>query len=1077
MQRLLFKFSGIRTALLMFVLMLVASIALAQSLGTLTGTVVDPTRAVVPQVDVTCRNTQTGLTYHAVTNAEGLFRFADLPIGMYELTVAPAGFERLVRSNLEMLTGRTIDVTLELKVGESSQSLEVTAAAPIVQTTTSEVQTTFSSRNTRELPLNGRNPLQLVVLTPGARLSTIGTQGNQQENSGVTTNGLRALDNTYELDGTSYMNKFFNSAPVLPNPDALQEFTVKASNYAASESGGGASVQLSTRTGSNELHGSVFEFLRNDKFDARNFFAANVTPFKRNQYGGTVGGPIIKDKTFFFGSYQGTQVAGGANPVQATVPTAAMRGGDFSGLTKVIVDPKTGQPFANNKITPDRFEQLSVKLLPIVPLPNVANMQAASTPNSNIVDNQFLIRVDHTLSEKDRLAVRYSFDEYDYNRLTSAFATIYARNFFRTQNIMVSDTHQFSPRLLFLGSFGFTRDRRTQIPTEPTTTQALGQNVPEAIEGAAPELRVNVNGYFNLFSGGGLGGPTQTWSYRGRLTWAFGRHLLQLGMDIERDSLYSYDMSFASGTTTFNGSRTSSTAVKNSGDQFADYLLGLPNDFNQGARTPQDFYEVRWMPWIQDDWRVSPRLTLNLGLRWEPWLPPLDKLGPFTGFVPGVQSKVAPFAPVGLVFSGDPGLRDSMYPVDWNNFAPRIGFAWDVKGDGRNVVRGAYGIFYRTIPLNLVRTANSGSAFRSLSVDIINPPSFQDPFQGFPGGIPFPFKPRPTSALSTYQFLLPVVTSVLDPASRTGYTQQWNFTVERQLGNNLGVSVAYVGNHSLGMMSTWQANAAVYGPGATTSNVDSRRLYKGIGPLAVASPWGHSNYHGLQAQITKRAATGLNLLANYVYSKCMDNTTSQVLGADAGGGSQIHKFNVDEDYAKCDFDVTHVLNGSVVYDLPQMQSLKGPASKFVNGWTFTTIMSAYSGQPFSVVSGRDNSLTGQPNNDLADQVKANASRPSGVDSLQQWFDTSAYTVNAIGTFGSSGRNGLVGPGHLNFDMGLVKLIPFTERLGLQFRFEAFNIFNHASFNNPVGTVTNVNFGKITSANDPRVLQFALKLAF
>jgi hypothetical protein len=1049
----------------------------AQSLSAITGTVVDPSGGVVPDADVSCVNTETGLKYHDRTNAQGLFRFPDLPIGVYEITVSSAGFQRLVRSGILMLTGSTVDQTLQLGVAATQESIDVTASAPVVQPTSSELQSSFDSRNTRDLPLNGRNPLQLVVLTPGAHISDVGTQGNQEENSGVTTNGLRTIDNNYELDGVLYLNREFNNAPVLPNPDSLQEFTVKSSNYSAAESGAGATVQLSTRAGTNQPHGGGFEFLRNDALDARNFFASSVTPFKRNQYGGASGGPIMRDRTFFFGSYQGTRVSGGANPSLATVPTAAMRTGDFSGFSKTIVDPLTGRPFPGNIIPPDRLQALSTKLLPYVPLPNLPNMQVAQTPNTNTDDDQFLIRVDHNFTGRDHFTSRYSFDEYDYNRLTSPFATIYARNLFRDQNVVMSYTHIFSPELLFSGSFGYTRVARTQVPTEPVTLQRLGQDVPGAIPKALPELRANVNGYFNLFSGGGIAAQTRIFQYRARFTWAHAAHLVQFGMDIERDRLFSDDTSFSSGTSTFNGSRTRSSTIGNSGDQFADFLLGLPNDFTQGGRTPQDFYETKWQPWIQDDWKILPRLTLNLGLRWEPWLPPMDKLGPATGFVPGVHSVVAPDAPTGLVFSGDPGLRDSVFPADWTNFAPRAGFAWNVAGDGRSVLRGAYGIFIRSIPLNLVRTANSGSAFRSLTVDIPNPPSFQSPYAGFPEGSPFPFTPPPNSALGTYHFIRPVVTSVLDPASRTGYTEQWNFTMERQIRPDLAVSAAYVGSHSVRIMATYQSNPAVYGPGATVGNADSRRLYAGLGPLAVATPWGFSNYNGLQLQLTRRSANGLGVLANYVYSRCMDNTSGQVQGADAGGGAEINKFSYRADYARCDFDITHTVNASLIYPVPHAANLRGALGELINGWTMTGIVTARSGRPFTVSSGVDNSLTGVPNNDTADQIAPNSARPAGADPLQQWFNTSGFRVNAQGTFGNAGRNSLVGPHAWNVDFGLMKRVRATRESALELRFEGFNILNHTNFDNPVATVNNANFGRIRGAGDPRVLQLALKLSF
>jgi hypothetical protein len=953
--------------------------------------------------------------------------------------------------------------------------VEVSEAAPIVQASDSELQTTFNRRNTRDLPLNGRNPLQLVALTPGAQLSAIGTAGNQQENSGVSVNGLRSLDNNYELDGAIYLNRQFNSAPVLPNPDALEEFTVKSSNYNASESGAGVTVQLSTRSGGNQFHGEGFEFVRNNRFDARNFFAPTVTPFKRNQYGGTLGGPVAKNETFFFVSYQGTRVAGGVNPAQATVPTAAERTGDYAGSAKVVIDPATGQPFAGNLNPQTAFDPLSVKLLQSVPLANAGNAQATETPNSGIKDDQFIARLDHSLGEHDHLTVRYSGDEYDYNRQTSQFAAIYARNFFRAQNAVASAMHTFGPRLIYLAQFGFTRDARTQIPTEPTTLQALGQAVPAAIAGAAPELRVNVNGYFNLFSGGGLGAQTNIYQFRNRLTWNRGKHFLQFGFDFERDTMYAYDTSFASGTTTFNGSRTASANVKNSGDAFADFLLGLPNDFSQSARTPQDLYETRWQAWVQDDWRILPRFTMNLGLRWEPWLPPINRLAPAEGFVAGVQSTVAPFAPKGLLFSGDPGLRASIFPADRNNMAPRVGFAWDADGRGNTIVRSAFGVFYRSVPLNLIRASDSASAFTSLNIDIVNPASFSRPYTGYAS--PFPFTEPALSSLGTYRFAAPVVTSVLDPGTRTGYTGQWNVTLERQFGSDLALSAAYVGNRSAGILSAWQANAAVYVPGATQTDLQARRRYPGLGALAVSSGWGFDKYHSLQVQVTRRAGRGLSLIANYAYSKCMDNTTAQTLGADAGGGAEIHKFDRNADYARCDFDTTHAVNVSAVYELPRAAFLGGVAGKLVNGWTFTSIFTARSGLPYTVYSGRDNSMTGAPNNDTADQLAAGNKRPAGVNPLKEWFNTAAFTLNAIGTFGTSGRNALTGPGLWTCDSALFKQTALTERLGLQLRMEAFNLFNHAGFGPPVATVTSPNFGVITTASDPRVLQFAAKLTF
>ncbi|HEV2418768.1 MAG TPA: carboxypeptidase-like regulatory domain-containing protein, partial [Terriglobia bacterium] len=353
----------------------------AQSTALLTGTVVDPSGAVVTGAAVVCRNTQTGLSYKAQTNAEGLFRFPSLPIGEYEVTVSHAGFESLVRNGLDLLTGHSVDLHLELQVGASVQTVQVTSAAPVVQPTSSVVQTTVASREIRQLPLNGRNPLQLVTLTPGTFLTYTGTEGNQQENQGVTTNGLRAPDNNYVLDGMEYINREWDGPPTLPNPDALQEFTMKSSNFSASLSGPGATMLLSTRSGTNQFHGSVYEFVRNDATDSRNFFSTTVSPYKQNQFGATFGGPLKKDKAFVFFSYQATRQIGSSSPSNITVPTAAERNGDYSASNRVIVNPSTGKPFQNNMIPQGSFDALAVKLYqPLVPLPTLSNGLAVLVP-------------------------------------------------------------------------------------------------------------------------------------------------------------------------------------------------------------------------------------------------------------------------------------------------------------------------------------------------------------------------------------------------------------------------------------------------------------------------------------------------------------------------------------------------------------------------------------------------------------------------------------------------------------------------------------------------------------------------
>jgi hypothetical protein len=569
-----------------------------------------------------------------------------------------------------------------------------------------------------------------------------------------------------------------------------------------------------------------------------------------------------------------------------------------------------------------------------------------------------------------------------------------------------------------------------------------------------------------------------TYEYRGRFTWVHAKHIVQFGADVLRNHEYALSPAQGQGVWTYDGSRSSSASIRNSGDSFADFLLGLPFTFKQQGAAPQDIAETHWNPWIQDDWRALPRFTLNLGLRWEPWIPPVDRVAAQVGFEAGVQSVVAPNAPTGLVFSGDPGLPRAIFRNDWNNLAPRVGFAWDADGKGRTVVRAAYGIFYRPVGLNIQRFSSNTAAFRGLVITLPTPASTADPYAGYPGGDPFPaWQPATTAAaLRAYQFQRPVGSSGLDPNTTTSYAQSWNLTLERQLRSDLGVSLAYVGNHMVKGTSSTEGNPALYQPGATAANVNARRPFAGIASLQMVTPFEHSSYNGLQLTVTKRMSRGLSFLGNYVYSKCMDNNTGTT-----GGVSVINKLNPNADTARCDFDVTHVANVSLEYDLPQAGSLRGFSDKLVNHWRLSSILLLRNGLPFSVTSGRDNALSGPTNNsgtnDLADQITARSARPAGANQLAQWFNVAAYVPNALGTYGDSGRNALTAPGEWNWDFGLVKSVPVTERVQVALRFEAFNFLNHANFTTPASVLTSPSFGAITGALAPRVFQLAMKLSF
>jgi hypothetical protein len=1050
----------------------------------LVGTVLDPSGAVLPGASVTLRSVRTNATTEMVTDLEGRFAFQELPIGRYELSVSLQGFQKAVLGNIELLTGQVQDLKVPLQVGDLQTVVDVRGGLPLIQTASSSVQTSMTERQVQELPLNGRNPLQLVALTAGATITDAGTVAGQQDNRGISVNGLRTTQNNFRLDGSNYNNRFFGSAPILPNPDTLQEFTVQSANYSARTAGAGALVELSTKSGTNQFHGSGFEFLRNTSLNANNFFinarpltsaqlAAGVTeqpkpPFKLNQYGGTLGGPIVRNRAFFFGSYQGTRQRSSPSSVTIQSLTQAQRNGDFSGLATPIIDPRTGSQFVTNGvpnvIPADRLDPVVRQVLDAyLPVPD-SGTNLRVLQNRDVDDDQYAAKAD-IVAGKHYLSARYSDDDNDFQRPFTAPNGFYAANNFRNRSVSVRDTYNVRADLAVTLSGAYSKFRRIQEPQAPglRTLQAFGVNAPQTIDTAFfPGVRFIANPAFQLFSGGGLEQTPSTTDFHATAIYTRGGHSLQLGTDLQFDRLYTLDASFTPGTWTFNGQRT--------GVLLADVVLGLPSQFQQDSGRTNDLRESKYHLWIQDDWRVTRRLTMNMGLRWEPKLPPIDRLHNLVGFVPGQQSTVAPNAPTGLVYPGDDGIGEEVFPRDYNNFAPRVGGAYDLFGTGKTIVRGGYGVFFIDPALTIyTRTVSTQPSV--ITVTTVNPQSFVNPYAGVTGGNPFPRARVQPEEFGTYQYARPVSGGVLDPDAATGYSQNWNLTVEQQLGSRLAVSAAYVGNLGVKILAPKQLNPAVYVPGETPATTNARRIYPGLGDVEIATPYQHSNFHSLQLNASSRATKGLTLLANYVWSKAIDNGSTTV----EGNTNWTRDSNdVERDRGPADFDVRHRANITVVYDLPS-KSGSSLAAVLLRDWQINGILTATSGLPFTVKSGTDRSLTGI-GLDNADLV-GDYTRPSGAD-VTQWFNPTAFVQAAPGTFGNVGRNSLRGPGYTSLDLAVFRNVPVSARLRLQLRAEAFNALNHTNFLNPNATVTaGANFGKILSAYDPRVIQFGVKVLF
>jgi len=1097
---------SLRALLLLFAFVLPLSVTVeleAQSTGSIRGTVADSTGASIPGATVTVTSTATGQTRTQESNESGLFVFPELAIGSYTVVISRQGFQTQKRPATELLTGQTIDLEVALGLGSQTETVEVRGDTQEVQTTTSEVATSVDQKQIQDLPLNSRNPLQLTTLTPGAALTTVGTESGQQDNVGLTVNGLRATQNNYQLDGALYVNRFFDSVPILPSPDGLQEFTIQAANFSAQYAGAGALVQLSSRSGTNAIHGSAFEFLRNTVLNAHNYFQTVIPPFKLNQFGGTVGGPLRRDKSFFFFSAEDLQQRSSPNSINITVPTAAQLSGDFSalltpatGLPTIIYNPATGQPYPGNRITTagSPLSQAVAKafLTPLASNPTTGVF--ISTSNSNIDRTQYLVKIDHAISASNHLSGRYFYVQDNFQRAFNAPLGFYAANNFRNQTLTLSDTQIFSNTLTatFYATAG--RFARTQISVSPglQNLQSLGQNLPYGTTNIPifPGVRANISGFVNIFSGGGLTQNPTSFEYKAQAVKVMGAHTVSFGATYERTRVDATDFSYTPGDHTFNGQRTaaptgapvvpgfSSRSQYRTGYAPADFYLGLGSTFFQDNGRKFYLRENRVGLYVQDDWKLTHTLTVNAGLRWDPWLPPTDRNQTLVGFQPGQRSTVAPNAPLGLVFNGDTNVQPSIFRHNYKDFAPRIGFAYNVRGQGKTVVRGAYGLFYG-FPEALLYQRTDAAQPINLFLQINNPAAWDNIYAGYAGGDPFPRAHLTPAQFSSYQFLLPFSGGVLNPNAKVSYTQDYNLTVEQQFSSNFAMSLAYVGNHALHIAGSRQFNPAVFAPGATVGNENARRLYPGLGSVALADSYEYAIFNSLQLNITRRVAHGLTLLSNVTFSKTIDNSSD---ATELATGPP-NPFNLNSSHGPADFDQTVRFNAALNYITPQYRGAH-VAESLLNGYQLNLIANIYTGLPFTVLSGTDRSLSGV-GNDYADVVPGvSRARVAGANRVRQFFNPAAFAPAATGTFGNSSRNSLRGPGFEEIDASIFKDVFTERRVHGQFRAEGFNILNHPNLANPVSTVSAGNFGQVTSTVatsssnlGPRVFQFGAKIIF
>ncbi|HVN03843.1 MAG TPA: carboxypeptidase regulatory-like domain-containing protein [Bryobacteraceae bacterium] len=1073
-----------RPAYLFALLFGVAAVSLnaADVTGAIDGVVKDASGAVAPGVEVTATNTGTNAVFRATTDATGLYSILGLPAGLYQLTAEPKGFRRFIAKDLRVQVNETLRVDIPLEVGDIAQSVEVSGAVQTVDTESITLRNVVDEQRIENLPLNGRNPTQLMQLVAGVQADVL----NSNVTSGTTypgvtpvsVNGGRANTTNYILDGAEDNDHYSNAPNPMPDPDALQEFSVQTNTFSAEFGRNvGGIVNAVTRSGTNALHGSAFEYVRNNDLNAANFFApinANggkqSDGLKRNQYGATVGGPVYlpkiydgRNKTFFFFSFQGTKVRQAPSKAEQQVPTNEERNGDFSALGHAIYDPASGVPFPNNQIPATDFNPISAAILKnYIPAPAAGQSTIDYALPNNLDDNQFMVRGDQNITDRHRLSGRF------FTSKANQQAFLAPGNYFSSQpgaawrntSVAVTDTYTISPTVVNTALFSYNRTNNLNQPIYPA--QGFADLGAQMYNDKTPEIYLQVNGYFLLDTNDTNSFLREEYQANDTLRWTKGQHQLSMGVeyghglgDINNDYR-------ANGYFTFDGSAPFTT------DALADFMLGKFYNLEQGVGEYKNTRFNIVSAFVQDSYRVSRRLTLDLGLRWDPFFPYTDEHGKLAAYFPGQQSTRYVNAPPGILYAGDPGVPPGVYPRRWANLGPRVGFAWDVFGDGKTAVRGGYGIYYdrpNTISTNSQADQAPFGTVVNVSGNANN--SLSSPYAG--GTNPFPASITPPRDV---QFVLPDVAYMATEGLRNAQLQSWNLTIERQLPGNMVARVAYAASKGTHLASLREGNAAIYSPGATSSTTDERRpMYPDFGQMTLVEPGDNSSYQSLQLNLERRFSNRFTILANYTFAKSIDTSSYNK----QTGQTVTDPFDRAFDRGLSDFNHKQVFNLSGLWDLPVKLSGRA-ANALLGGWQLSGIVSAHSGQPFPLYSDVDNSYSGVGTDrpDLIGDPYISGSRSRGQQ-IQEWLNPAAFTTNALGTFGNVGRNVFIGPGFVSTDLSLQKEFPIAERAAIQFRAEAFNAFNRVNLQNPTGDLLSGNFMVINSAFDPRILQFALRL--
>lgn len=1080
-----------RLALLSVAVVVIALIAPfrlnAQAAGVIAGTVTDKTGAAIPQAQVTITNQSTNEQRRLETDGAGEYNAPLLPPGTYSVLVEKQGFGSSLHKNIILSANTTSQANAQLAVS-AKFSVTVTENTTLIQAQSTALVQVVDARRVEDLPLNGRNVLSLMAINAG--VSTAGAVGDTKQiqnldtNVVATVNGARGDETNFLLDDGDNNDYYAKVALPFPNPDAVREFSIQTGTYDARYGRAGGVVNVITRSGSNTVHGTIFEYVRNYDMNASNYFSGRDT-LKRNQFGASLGGPLwipkIYDghnRTFLFFSYQGTRLSTSTPAKVFNTPSTAMKQGDFSAFLQPngvgqIYNPDNGQPYANNQIPVAQFDPVAVKMLALMPAsPGSGNYQVRlPTPTINTSNDEFIGRADQQLTAKQHVYGRvYQYlQNAPWSYVPSNLYIVSAGQKAEYRSITGNHSYVLTPHLLNSVNFTYNNAESDAVPPAELAARSLeGYGAKVMVLPNEPTLITNISGWSGFNIGQGYTQIQTNYELTELLNYSNGHHDLSMGGYFRAYEINKTAAFNSGGQITFNGQMDGVTGKTDSGNAFADFVLGRASAWIQQSSWSEDLTNKYTAMFVQDKWRVLPKVTATIGLRWDPETDYQEhEARKGATFLPGHQSTRFPNAPPGILYLGDPGVKNSIVQPNWKNFAPRLGLA--VQVTPQTVVRAAYGIFYDLTTAEINNRVGAAQPFVN-QISLVGPVQMSDPYNGGPELDPTPIAPSSSFVFSKYTpWALPAT------VMPTSYNEDWNLIVERQFGDTL-LRVGYVGSHGVHLMRGLQVNPGIYTLTATASNLNSRRPYQPLGAITLGQDESSSNYNALQVTVQKRWSHGFSILANYTYSKSLDAVSSSNANVDSAGPDP---FNPNLNYGPSDYDVTHSVAVSGLWQLPTIAGGARLLRETLGGWQTNYLVQAQTGLPDTAYSGVDNALSGVGGQwaDLTGQPVSLSSGRSKTAKIAEWFNTAAFESNAKGTVGNAGRSSFRDPGFWNLNFSLFKTFPLVERLSLQFRAEAFNLFNHTNFGAPNDSVNSTIFGRINTAQDPRIMQLALRLSY